>query len=60
MKKINNPVLQGFNPDPCILKVADTYYIFVSTFEWLPGIRDYCSTDLVDWTYKTSILTKPD
>ncbi|EOR85054.1 glycoside hydrolase family 43 protein [Latilactobacillus sakei] len=56
MKTFSNPVLQGFNPDPCILRVEDTYYIFVSTFEWLPGIRVYTSKNLFDWKYKTSIL----
>lgn len=38
---INNPILRGFHPDPSILKVEDTYYLAVSSFEWLPGIRVY-------------------
>ena len=46
---INNPILRGFHPDPSILKVEDTYYLAVSSFEWLPGIRVYCSQDLVNW-----------
>lgn len=56
-KKIKNPILLGFNPDPCILRVEDTYYIAVSSFEWLPGVRVYESTDLVNWDYCTDILT---
>lgn len=54
---ISNPILRGFNPDPNILKVEDTYYIAVSSFEWLPGIRVYASQDLVNWTHETDILT---
>lgn len=54
---IKNPVLPGFNPDPCMIRVADTYYIAVSSFEWLPGIRVYESKDLVNWDYCTAILT---
>ena len=33
-KMIKNPVLPGFNPDPCMIRVEDTYYIAVSSFEW--------------------------
>lgn len=54
---IKNPVLRGFNPDPNILWVADTYYLAVSSFEWLPGIRVYTSNDLVNWQHETDILT---
>ena len=25
--KIMNPILRGFNPDPSIIRVDDTYYI---------------------------------
>lgn len=56
MRAINNPILEGFNPDPCVLRVSGKYYIVVSTFEWLPGIRVYESEDLVNWDYCTSVL----
>lgn len=55
--KIKNPILPGFNPDPNILKVGDTYYLAVSSFEWLPGIRIYTSENLVNWEHHTDILT---
>ena len=45
-----NPLLPGFNPDPSVVKVGDDYYLATSTFEYLPGIPVYRSTDLVDWT----------
>lgn len=33
MLQIKNPVLPGFNADPSIIRVDDTYYIANSTFE---------------------------
>ncbi|SUT87470.1 beta-1,4-xylosidase [Actinobacillus ureae] len=38
--QIQNPILPGFNPDPSIVRVEDTYYIASSTFEWFPGVRN--------------------
>lgn len=55
---IQNPILPGFNPDPNLLKVGDTYYLAVSSFEWLPGIRIYTSTNLIAWTHLTDVLTE--
>ncbi|WP_342041867.1 glycoside hydrolase family 43 protein [Bacillus sp. OTU2372] len=55
--RIVNPILPGFNPDPNILRVDDTFYIAVSSFEWLPGVRIYQSKDLVNWEHETDILT---
>jgi len=54
---IKNPILRGFNPDPSILRVHDTYYIAVSSFEWLPGVRIYQSNDLVNWKHETDVIT---
>lgn len=48
-KKIINPILTGFNPDPSILRVEDDYYIVTSTFEWFPGCQIHHSKDLVNW-----------
>lgn len=56
-KKLTNPIITGFNPDPVIFRDDEKYYIVVSTFEWLPGIRVYSSTNLYEWHYETSILT---
>ena len=54
---IHNPILPGFNPDPCICRKGDDYYIAVSTFEWMPGIPIYHSRDLVHWELLTHVLT---
>jgi beta-xylosidase len=55
MKYIENPVLRGFNPDPCILRVGDDYYIATSTFEWWPGVQIHHSRDMRHWR----LLTRP-
>ncbi|MFR6167899.1 MAG: glycoside hydrolase family 43 protein [Blautia wexlerae] len=46
---IKNPILPGFNPDPCICRKGDDYYMAVSTFEWFPGIPIYHSRDMKNW-----------
>jgi len=54
---IKNPILPGFNPDPCICRKGEDYYIAVSTFEWMPGIPVYHSRDLKNWELLTHVLT---
>lgn len=58
MITVRNPVLPGFNPDPCIIRVGQYYYIATSTFEWWPGVRIHRSTDLANWELIGSALTK--
>lgn len=53
---ITNPIIPGFNPDPCICKKGDDFYIAVSSFEWLPGIPVYHSKDLKHWELITHVL----
>ena len=54
---IKNPILPGFNPDPCICRKDDDYYIAVSSFEWFPGIPVYHSRDMKNWELYTHVLT---
>ncbi|WP_302537664.1 glycoside hydrolase family 43 protein [Clostridium saudiense] len=54
---IRNPILHGFNPDPCICRKGDDYYMAVSSFEWFPGIPVYHSKDLKNWELLTHVLT---
>ncbi len=56
--KIQNPILSGFNPDPCIVRVNNDYYIVTSSFEWFPGIPIYHSTDLVEWNQIGHVLDR--
>lgn len=58
MKTIKNPVLPGYHPDPCIIRVEDDYYMAVSTFEWFPGVQIHHSKDLVNWRLLTYPLTR--
>jgi beta-xylosidase len=44
---VRNPLIPGFHPDPSVCRVGDTYYLATSTFEYLPGIPVFRSTDLV-------------
>lgn len=54
---VRNPILKGFNPDPCICRRGEDYYIAVSSFEWFPGVPVYHSKDLKNWELLTHILT---
>lgn len=58
MSIIKNPVLPGYHPDPCIIRVEDDYYMAVSTFEWFPGVQIHHSKDLVNWRLLTYPLTR--
>jgi len=55
---IQNPVLTGFNPDPSVIRVADDFYMAVSTFEWFPGVAIYHSRDLANWRLLTYPLNR--
>lgn len=57
---IQNPILKGFHPDPCICRKGEDYYLAVSTFEWFPGIPIYHSRDLKNWELYTHVLTDDD
>lgn len=58
MKKIKNPILRGFHPDPSIIRVGDDYYLATSTFEWWPGVKLYHSRDLAHWEQLPSPLQR--
>jgi len=58
MAQVPNPILPGFHPDPCIVRVGLDYYIATSTFEWWPGIRLHHSTDLATWRLAGHALTR--
>ena len=53
-----NPIIPGFAPDPSITFYNGIYYLVTSTFEYFPGVTLWSSTDLVSWSYHSSILTK--
>lgn len=53
-----NPIMAGDRPDPSILKDGDTWYMTFSSFESVPGLVIWRSTDLVNWTPVTAALTR--
>lgn len=54
-----NPILQGFYPDPSILRVGRDYYLVNSTFAWFPGMPVFHSRDLVHWTQIGNAIDRP-
>ncbi len=56
MEMLHNPVLPGFNPDPCLCRRGDDYYLVVSSFEWFPALPVYHSRDLCEWTLLTHCI----
>lgn len=54
-----NPVLQGFYPDPSVVRVGSDYYLVNSTFAWFPGIPVFHSRDLVNWTQIGNAINRP-
>jgi len=57
---MRNPVLAGFNPDPSIVRGADAWYLVTSTFEYLPALPIYRSTDLEHWNPVGHVVTRPE
>lgn len=55
-----SPLVPGFNPDPSVVRVDGAYYLVTSTFEYLPGIPVYRSTDLASWTQIGNVATRPE
>ena len=57
---IQNPILPGFHPDPCICRKGNDFYIVVSSFEWFPGIPIYHSKDMKHWELYSHALSNAD
>lgn len=60
MGTIDNPILRGFCPDPCIIRTGEDYYIATSTFEWWPCVHLFHSRDLAHWEMIESPLREPE
>ena len=52
-----NPVLGGDYPDPSIIRVGNDFYMTHSSFEYLPGLLVWHSTDLIHWKRISHALT---
>jgi len=55
---MRNPLIGGFHPDPSVLKVGDDYYLANSTFEYLPGITIFHSTDCEHFELLTHVAVR--
>ena len=58
MLTAKNPILTGFHPDPCILRVGKDYFLATSTFQWFGGVELYHSRDLINWEVLPSPLNR--
>lgn len=56
---LKNPIISGFNPDPSIIRVNNTYYLATSSFEFYPAIPIYKSKNLVDWELASHAFGRP-
>lgn len=59
MTTVQNPVLPGTYPDPTVCRVGEDYYLVTSTFEYLPGLPLFHSTDLVRWEQLGHVVDRP-
>jgi beta-xylosidase len=59
MTTLYNPVLNGFHPDPSVVRVGDDFYLATSSFEYLPGIPIHHSRDFETWTLIGHVATRP-
>jgi beta-xylosidase len=55
-----NPLIPGFNPDPSVVLVDGVYHLVTSSFEYLPALPVYRSTDLTTWEHIGNVATRPE
>ncbi|MCI1017119.1 family 43 glycosylhydrolase [Microbacterium sp. C5A9] len=60
MTTLYNPLLNGFHPDPSVVRVGDEWYLATSTFEYLPGIPIHRSRDFENWELIGHVATRDD
>lgn len=53
-----NPVFGGDYPDPTIMRDGNDYYMTHSSFNYVPGLTVFHSTDLVNWEPVSFALTE--
>ena len=59
-KRVSNPILPGFYPDPSIGRVGEDYYMVTATFAYFPGVPIFHSKDLVNWKQIGNILDREE
>ncbi len=58
VREYKNPIVPGYNPDPSICRVGDTFYLVNSSFQYFPGVPIYESKDLINWRQLGNVLTR--
>jgi alpha-N-arabinofuranosidase len=56
--KYQNPIIQGFYPDPSVCFANGKYYLVCSSFHYFPGVPLFESNDLVNWKQIGHCLTR--
>jgi xylan 1,4-beta-xylosidase len=60
MTTLYNPLLNGFHPDPSVVKVGDEWFLATSTFEYVPGIPIHRSRDFETWELIGHVALDPE
>lgn len=58
--QIANPILNGFYPDPSIVRVGEDFYMVHSTFGYFPGLPVFHSKDLKHWRQLGNAIDRPE
>lgn len=58
MTTAENPILNGFYPDPSICRVGEDFYLVTSSFAYAPGVPIFHSRDLAHWEQIGNILDR--
>src|SRR4051794_41866817 len=58
MTTLYNPLLNGFHPDPSVVRVGDEWFLATSTFEYLPGVPIHRSRDFENWELIGHVATR--
>lgn len=56
-RKFLNPLFSGDYPDPSIMRDGKDYYMTHSSFDYVPGLTVWHSTDLINWKPISNALT---
>ncbi|MCR4734409.1 MAG: glycoside hydrolase family 43 protein [Treponema sp.] len=59
-KKIINPILAGFYPDPSVCAANGAFYLVNSSFSYFPGLPIFKSNDGVSWEQIGNIINRPE
>jgi len=57
-RKIRNPIIPGYYPDPSMIRVGDDFYLVNSSFELSPALPVFHSRDLVHWEQICNAMTE--